>query len=63
MKRFKNILLVTDLQSKNKNALNRAITLAEKNNSKLTVVDIVEEAPGIIQKILTKQGFKFDSIN
>jgi len=42
MKRFKNILLVTDLKPKNNNALHRAITLAHRNKARLTIMEIIE---------------------
>lgn len=42
MKRFKNILCVVENGQASKPALERAVTLAEKNQAYLTVVDVVE---------------------
>jgi len=40
MQRFKNILCVVDPEKGNKTALERALTLAEKNNATLTVINV-----------------------
>ena len=45
MKRFKNILFVADSELKGGNAFERAVTLAENNQAKLTIVSIMEEIP------------------
>ena len=45
MKRFKNILFVTDSELKGGDAFERAVTLAEHNQARLTVVSIIEELP------------------
>jgi len=42
MQRFKNILLVFDLEAANEVALDRAATLAKKNEAQLTVVKVVD---------------------
>lgn len=60
MKRFKNILLVTDFRPGSKNAFARAVSLAEKNRAKLTVVDVIDELPGVFQKVFAKS--KKDSL-
>lgn len=45
MKRFKNILFVADSELKGGDAFERAVTLAENNQARLTVVSIVEGLP------------------
>ncbi|CAA6809129.1 MAG: Universal stress protein family 1 [uncultured Sulfurovum sp.] len=40
MQRFKNILCVVDPETGNKTALERALSLAEKNSAKLTVINV-----------------------
>jgi len=40
MQRFKNILCVVDPEDENKMALERALTLAERNNANLTVINV-----------------------
>ena len=45
MKRFKNILFHTDGQAGSKLALNRALELANRNQGRLTVVNVLEELP------------------
>lgn len=42
MKQFKNILFVADLVSRNSDALERAATLAENNQARLTVVVVTK---------------------
>ncbi len=44
MKRFKNILCVMISEQAYKPALERAVTLAEQNQARLTVVDVIEQA-------------------
>ncbi len=44
MKRFKNILCVVEPGDHSKPALDRAVLLAENNQARLTVVDVVEQA-------------------
>lgn len=52
MKRFKNILFVADSELKGGDAFERAVSLAENNQSRLTVVSILEGPPtGYSQKI------------
>ncbi len=46
MKRFKNILCVVEPGDHSKPALERAVSLAENNQARLTVVDVVEQAAG-----------------
>lgn len=45
MKRFKNILFVADTELQCRDAFARAVTLAENNQSNLTVVSIIDELP------------------
>jgi nucleotide-binding universal stress UspA family protein len=49
MKRFKAILLVADPERKDGAALERAVTLAENNQARLSVIDVLEMAPADIQ--------------
>jgi universal stress protein E len=52
MKRFKNILFVADSELKGGDALERAVSLAENNQARLTVISILEKLPtGYSQKI------------
>lgn len=46
MKRFTNILLVCDEGSLHDSLIARAVWLAKANNARITLVDIVESAPG-----------------
>ncbi len=46
MKRFKNILLVCDERGVHEALIGRAIWLAKSNGARLTLVDLVEAAPG-----------------
>jgi len=50
MKRFKKILCVIDTGAVNKQALERAVVLAESNQAELTVVDVVEHLHTGIRK-------------
>ncbi|MCW8928753.1 MAG: universal stress protein [Gammaproteobacteria bacterium] len=45
MKRFKKILFVANSKLRNDDAFERAVTLAEHNQSELTVVSVMEELP------------------
>jgi universal stress protein E len=45
MKRFKNILFYMDGQTVYQSALNRAVDLANRNQGRLTVVNVMEELP------------------
>ena len=45
MQRFKNILLVLPCEAENQVTLDRAVTLAKKNEAQLTVVKTVEQRP------------------
>ena len=42
MKRFKNILLVLNGQESDKHSLRRAAGLAERNNAKLSLIEVIE---------------------
>ena len=50
MKRFKNILFVVSPELKNTEALERAISLADNNQARLTVVSIAEKIPSRYRK-------------
>jgi nucleotide-binding universal stress UspA family protein len=45
MQRFKNILVVIDEKTENRVVVERAVTLAQRNQARLTVVNTVKEAP------------------
>jgi nucleotide-binding universal stress UspA family protein len=53
MQRFKNILFVRDEKTRNKAALERAVTLAKRNQAHLTVVAVIEELPRDMRALLT----------
>lgn len=53
MKRFKNILLVSDLKSEGQRALECARGLAERNQAALTIVDFIDDLPNPFKKILS----------
>jgi nucleotide-binding universal stress UspA family protein len=46
MQRFKNILIALDSKTRNKALLERGAALAQRNQACLTVIDVVEDAPG-----------------
>lgn len=50
MKRFKRILFVNDDKTSIKTALDRAVKLAKTNKALLTVIQIVEEFPSVMEK-------------
>jgi len=45
MKRFKNILLICDFDTKQHMAIDRAVSLAGQNKARLTVITVVKELP------------------
>jgi len=45
MQRFKNILVVVDEKTENRAVVERAVTLAQRNQARLTVVNTVKELP------------------
>ena len=51
MKRFKNILLICDDQSIHDAVIGRAIWLAKANNARITLVDVIDAAPGELSKM------------
>ncbi len=55
MKRFKNILVVFNKYSKNNFAFTQATKLAASNNAKLTALEIIEEIPYYLKKIVEKE--------
>ena len=62
MKRFKNILFVSDFKTEACNALDRAVALSERNQADLTIVDFVDDLPDNLKKtLLTKQLKKIQS--
>jgi len=55
MQRFKKILLVIDAKTESRTALERAITLAKRNQALLTVVDVIKELPRYMRPLLTSK--------
>ncbi len=53
MQRFKNILLVAGGTGWEANTLERAVALAKNNRARLSVVDVVEELPREMRRLLT----------
>jgi nucleotide-binding universal stress UspA family protein len=53
MRRFKNILLVTEGKRDTKAPLERAVTLAKENQASLTVVEVLLECPPEMQRAVT----------
>lgn len=51
MNRFKNVLLVSDLSPAKKNALDRAVELAQRNQADLTIIDFINDLPKALRKI------------
>lgn len=45
MKRFKNVLLISDSQNRDENALKEALALAKNNKTRITVAEVIEEFP------------------
>ncbi len=57
MQRFKNILLVGDERNLDPAVVNRVVWLAEANGAAITVVDVVDAAPGELARLFgTKPG-------
>ena len=52
MKRFKNILLLADQGTGDQAILRRAASLAETNRAQLALVDVIEELPRDMQKLI-----------
>ena len=52
MKRFKNILLIANQGTGDRALLRRAASLAETNRAQLVVVDVIEELPRDMQKLI-----------
>ena len=55
MQRFKNILLVLDAKTESGAVLERAVTLAKKNQALLTVVDVIDELPRYVRTPTTSK--------
>ena len=53
MKRFKNLLLVSEQGAVSRAALERAVSLAKRNRAQLTVVDVIERLPLDIRTLIT----------
>ncbi len=53
MQRFKNILLFCDFESKQNQAVSRAVSLASQNQAKLTVMSVVKEVPSNMGMAIT----------
>ena len=51
MKRFRNILLVCDEKSAHRTVIERAVWLAKANGSRITLVDVVDAAPGELARL------------
>lgn len=61
MKRFKNILCVFSSGARNEVALRRAATLAEENQARLTVVEVIDEIPPdtkLMERVLATQDLQ-----
>jgi nucleotide-binding universal stress UspA family protein len=54
MKRFKNILVVFDSKTDNRALFDQAVDLAQRNQTDLTVVDVIEEAPSDLSKSISQ---------
>ena len=53
MKRFKNILLICDFDTKQHLAVERAVSLARQNEARLTVITVVKEIPSEMGMAIT----------
>jgi len=53
MKRFKNILLVCDFKTKQNVAVERAVSLAQQNEARLTVIAVVKDIPADMGMAIT----------
>ena len=53
MQRFKNILVVTDAITGKEAALERAVSLARRNDARLTVIDVAEKLPRHVRMLIT----------
>jgi nucleotide-binding universal stress UspA family protein len=53
MKRFKNILLVSDFDAKQQEAVDRAVSLARQNEARLTVFSVVKGLPADARMAIT----------
>jgi universal stress protein E len=55
MKRFKNILLISDFNPGDKSAVERAVALASQNNASLTVASFIGDLPEYLQEVFTSK--------
>lgn len=55
MKRFKNILVVFDSKIDNRALLDQAVDLARRNQAALMVVDVIEEAPSLLARPVSRE--------
>lgn len=69
MQRFKNILYVMVPDGDNQHALKRAVTLAESNQARLTVVEVIDEMPpneklldDLQEKIIVEQHRRLNEV-
>ena len=53
MKRFKNLLLVCDFDTDQSIAVERAVSLAQQNRAKLTVISVVKDIPADMGMVIT----------
>jgi len=58
MKRFKNILLVSDLKPEGRIALDRALALTKRNQAGLTIVNFIDDQPNAFKEILSAKKSK-----
>jgi len=61
MQRFKNILCVTAPDSANVTALKRAVALADNNQARLTVVEVIDEIPPntkLLERVLSPEDLQ-----
>ena len=58
MKRFKNILLITNKNDKNSPDIQRAVSLARSNNANLTIADVVLDLPFMYHQLKSSPGIE-----
>lgn len=58
MKRFKSILIVFDSNFNNLALINHAVDLAKRNTATLTVIDVIDEKPSELGKIIFQESKK-----
>lgn len=55
MKRFKNILMITEMEKRNDAVLQRAIALSKHNKAQITVAEVIQEMPEDIRKLTAEK--------